>query len=137
PYLVATKSVTVDVGQGVVERADVGDTLRYDILVVNAGDAPATGVWVEDPLPENTTFEPGSLRLDGLPIPAGEGASVVDGLVRVELGDLASGGQRVLSLAVRIDAGPLVSNQARSFADDAAPVLSDGDPSSPGSQPTV
>ena len=44
-----------------------GDTLRYTVTATNNGGDAATNVSIEDPIPTNTTYVPGSLTVDGAP----------------------------------------------------------------------
>jgi uncharacterized repeat protein (TIGR01451 family) len=44
-----------------------GDVVEYTVTVANSGTGPADDVVVSDPLPESTTFVPGSLVVDGAP----------------------------------------------------------------------
>lgn len=59
PKIEQTKTVADDNG-GKVEQ---GDTLTYTITGKNTGQDGATGFVLRDPLPANTTYVPGSLRV--------------------------------------------------------------------------
>jgi len=48
-------------------RPTPGDRMEYRILLVNSGDQPATNVVVEDIIPANTVYVPGSLVVKGQP----------------------------------------------------------------------
>lgn len=50
------------------DPAKVGDTLEYTVQLDNVGDDPADGVVVTDPIPTNTSYVPGSLQIDGVPV---------------------------------------------------------------------
>ena len=49
---------------GAVEQ---GDTIEYDISATNTGQDSATGVKVTDPIPDHTTYVPGSLQIVSSP----------------------------------------------------------------------
>ena len=59
----STKTVTNLTGG---DPARVGDTLRYTVTFVNAGQDPAINTSIEDPIPAGTSYVPGSLD-----VPAG------------------------------------------------------------------
>src|SRR5262249_34702852 len=59
PNLVATKTVADLTGVNSLP----GDTLEYTINVTNTGQDAAGNVILTDPLPANTTYVPGSLRI--------------------------------------------------------------------------
>ncbi|CAB4932684.1 unannotated protein [freshwater metagenome] len=59
PKVEQTKTVT-DVNGGLVEQ---GDTLRYTISGTNTGQDGATNFILRDPIPTNTTYVPGTLRI--------------------------------------------------------------------------
>lgn len=59
PSVNLTKSVT-DLDGGDVEP---GDTLRYTVNATNNGNDPAIGTTLIDPIPDNSTYDPGSLRV--------------------------------------------------------------------------
>lgn len=73
-----------------------GATLRYTITVTVAGIGTAQNVVVGDPLPANTTFIPGTLRLnaalltDAADADAGDAGGTTPGAVTVKLGNLTS-----------------------------------------------
>ncbi|MGG5258682.1 CARDB domain-containing protein [Phycicoccus avicenniae] len=60
PTISGSKSVTNLNGNS---PAKVGDTLEYTVAFTNSGDDNATNAVVEDALPANTTFVPGSLTI--------------------------------------------------------------------------
>jgi len=49
-------------------RPSPGDSLLYQITVVNVGTDPATNVLVEDPIPARTTYVPGTITINGQPM---------------------------------------------------------------------
>ena len=59
----STKTVTNLTGG---DPARVGDTLRYTVTFVNAGQDPAINTSIVDPIPAGTSYVPGSLD-----VPAG------------------------------------------------------------------
>ena len=73
-----------------------GATLRYTIIVSVAGAGTAQNVVVSDPIPANTIFTPGTLRLntavltDAADTDAGDAGATTPGAVNVRLGDLTS-----------------------------------------------
>jgi uncharacterized repeat protein (TIGR01451 family) len=69
-----------------------GETLRYTITVRNTGNADATGVVLRDQIPVNTTYVPGSTRLNGTNL-ADNGAlsPLVSGLTIRAAGDPTPG----------------------------------------------
>ena len=76
-----------------------GATLRYTITVTAAGAGTAQNVVVSDPIPANTTYAAGTLRLNGvpltdmadLPVPdAGDVGATTPNMVTVKLGNLTS-----------------------------------------------
>ncbi len=52
-----------------------GETLRYTITVKNVGTADATDAALRDAVPANTSYVPGSTRLNGTPVPDGPSGS--------------------------------------------------------------
>ena len=110
-----------DVNGGAVEP---GDELEYTITAPNDGQDGAEQVTVSDPIPDHTTYLPGSAEVVTGPGQAsfdpatgavtfnvGTGASTATG------GTLAPGDRAVVRFRVRIDepvpAGTVISNQAR------------------------
>jgi uncharacterized repeat protein (TIGR01451 family) len=73
-----------------------GATLRYTITVTVSGTGAATGVRIVDPVPANTTYTAGSLRLNGAPLSdaggddAGDVGATAPNTVTVNLGNLTS-----------------------------------------------
>ncbi|MFD2876415.1 DUF11 domain-containing protein [Paenibacillus rhizoplanae] len=55
-----------------VTDAVVGDTVPYSISVTNSGIAPINNVVLSDPIPAGSSFVPGSVVVDGTPLPGGE-----------------------------------------------------------------
>lgn len=73
-----------------------GDTITYTINVTNNGIAPINNAVVVDPTPANTVFVPGSVTLDGTPLPA---ANPNTGII---IGTLATGVTAVITFAVTV-----------------------------------
>lgn len=80
PTLTSQKTVT-DLDGGLVEP---GDVLEYGITLTNTGLDAAVGVRLTDPIPPNTTYEPGSLA-----IAAGAGAGPQSDAAADDLAELA------------------------------------------------
>lgn len=85
-------------------RPEPGARITYEIAVTVSGSQTAPAVQFRDPLPVSTTYVPGSLTLDGVPI-ADATAFVLGMPSRIEfpLGDLAPGTTRRVRFAVTID----------------------------------
>ena len=49
--------------------ATVGDDLSYTVVVQNTGSVNATGLTFQDTIPASTTFNTGSILVDGIPYP--------------------------------------------------------------------
>jgi uncharacterized repeat protein (TIGR01451 family) len=71
-----------------------GATLSYTVIVMPTGSGTARQVVVTDPIPENTTYIPGTLTLNSIPLTdesdgdAGDVGQTTPGVVTVNLGDL-------------------------------------------------
>ena len=154
PRVTAIKTIT-DVNGG---EPLPGDELEYRIEISNTGNDPADNVVLEDALPSQTTFVPGSIRIDNQARTEqrdNDQAEVVNGTLTARLGQGANAGQggslgtnqsTILTFRVRINdsvtANTSIQNQAtveyrartldRNFF-----VLSDGDGNASGSSPTV
>ncbi|MBS2024308.1 MAG: DUF11 domain-containing protein, partial [Deltaproteobacteria bacterium] len=138
-----TWSLVGDAGNaGVV---DVGDTIQYTIELENRGSVAAKSLVFTDALPPQITYVPGSLTLDGSTLSdardgdAGESIDNGSGIftVRVALDQLAIGAHRTITVRAKVAAGPRFSNQATVTGPGGITVLTDGDPSLQGEQPTV
>ncbi|MFD1908440.1 DUF11 domain-containing protein [Paenibacillus rhizoplanae] len=55
----------------------MGDTVPYSISVTNSGIAPINNVVLSDPIPAGSSFVPGSVVVDGTPLPGGESLPMV------------------------------------------------------------
>ena len=87
-----------------------GATITYTITAEVTGTGTAVGVIVEDLIPANTTYVPGSLTLNGASLSdaadgdAGNYEALPVPLVRAALGDLdAAAGIQTLTFDVLID----------------------------------
>ena len=57
-----------------------GETLRYTIAVQNVGTENATGVYIVDQIPANTTYVVDSTTLNGVVVPDGASSALIDGI---------------------------------------------------------
>lgn len=100
-YQVAVITVSVVKSAAVSDRFGgtkpvPGATIQYTITVTVAGTGTAAGVVITDPVPANTTYAAGTLRLNGTAISdakdadAGDVGGTTAGIVSVSLGDLTS-----------------------------------------------
>lgn len=89
------KTVTVDDHTGGT-LAVPGATLRYAIAVTATGSGQTAGLVFTDPLPANTTFTPGTLKLNNSALTdivdsdAGDAGGTAAGTVTVRLSDMTS-----------------------------------------------
>lgn len=94
-----------------------GDVIVYTITVVNGGATSATDVVVTDPIPADTDYQLGTVKLNSQMVPDGQAYSPAPPAVRVALGTLAPNGQATVSFKARIRTGTAtivtVHNQAR------------------------
>ena len=75
-----------------------GSILLYDLAVTNTGGVSATDVVLEESIPQNTTFYPGSSSPGWICSPDGNAGSTC----RLSLGTLAGGGAAIRSFAVQV-----------------------------------
>jgi uncharacterized repeat protein (TIGR01451 family) len=119
----STKTVTNLTGG---DPAQVGDTLRYTVTFVNAGQDPAVNTSIEDPIPAGTSYVPGSL--DVPPGVTGSFDSAAN-TVRVSPGDFPVGRSVTFTFDVAVGAAAAntdVGNQATIVYDgDTVPTLRD------------
>ena len=87
-----------------------GATITYTIVITPTGSGTATAASFSDPIPANTTFRAGSLRLNAIALTdaAGDDAGEYDAtptpMVKVALGDLtAASGAQTVQFAVTIN----------------------------------
>jgi uncharacterized repeat protein (TIGR01451 family) len=57
-----------------------GETLHYTITVQNVGTDNATGVYMVDQIPANTTYVADSTMLNGVVVPDGASSALIDGI---------------------------------------------------------
>jgi len=155
PLLFAAKSAELQVDGGSPNIVDPGDILRYTIAIDNNGAIPATGVYLSDDVPVNTTYVADSVTLNGIPLgqpdggvfPLINGLPVSSGDVTPPLpatgeGTLTPAQTAVVQFDLRVDdavpTGTLISNQARVSSAELASLLTDGDGNpATGPEPTV
>jgi uncharacterized repeat protein (TIGR01451 family) len=93
PCLSLTKSVTnLSAGAGGLTRP--GDTLRYTVTATNAGGDDANNSVVNDAIPANTSYVPGSLVVSGAGVTDaadGDTGEIVGGMVTGRIGSSATG----------------------------------------------
>ncbi|QUL56682.1 DUF11 domain-containing protein [Paenibacillus tritici] len=102
PNVLVVKSSTVT-------DAVVGDTVPYSISVTNSGIAPINNVVLSDPIPAGSSFVPGSVVVDGTPLP---GANPANGIA---LGTVAPGASVLVTFSIVVNTLPnpaTLSNQA-------------------------
>lgn len=137
PLVDAQKTVTLQGDSNGNGAADPGDTLRYTITISNSSAVPATGVVLNDAVPANTVYVPGSTTLNGAAQPDGSGASV-----DVSIGNLAGNAGAVVVFDVTVAAtatpGTVISNQGQIDSSELPVELTDADGvDSNGDQPTT
>ncbi|MEK7705575.1 MAG: hypothetical protein AAB426_11500 [Myxococcota bacterium] len=106
----------------------VGGHVQYVLELTNVGTAAAHAVHLADVVPQGASYVPGTLTLDGSPLS--------DDAVAVDFAAVEPGTSHVIAFGVRVDAGPMLRNQAEVSASGRV-LLSDGDASTPGTQPTL
>jgi uncharacterized repeat protein (TIGR01451 family) len=106
---VVNKAVLVIDQQGGT-RPVPGATLRYTLTVTVTGIGTATGVRIADPVPANTTYTAGSLRLNVAPLSdaggddAGDVGATAPNTVTVNLGNMTSASPaQTITFDVRIN----------------------------------
>ena len=87
-----------------------GATITYELSVIATGTGVTSDVVVSDAIPLNTTYNPGTLRLDGAPVTdavdgdSGDMGFTTAGAITVALGDVAVGApDRTITFTVTID----------------------------------
>ncbi|WP_201002987.1 DUF7507 domain-containing protein [Paenibacillus glycanilyticus] len=101
PRITVQKSVNA-------ETAELGQTLTYTVIVSNSGTAAADAVFLLDSLPNDTSFVPGSVTVDGAQT---EG----NPLTGISLGILEPGGTITVTFQAVVESYPedgLIRNQA-------------------------
>jgi uncharacterized repeat protein (TIGR01451 family) len=83
--------------------------LTYTVTVTNNGTGAAQLVVLTDPVPANTTYQPGTITQDGASRTDGADADNADydvtnaGEITVDIGTLASGASTTITFQVMID----------------------------------
>ncbi len=119
-------------------RPDPGDRLRYRISTVNLGAEASEPATLTDRIAQEATFVSGSVTLDGVVLTDGAGddaGTFNDRTATVDIGAVAPGERKVVTLDVRVGDTDVLVNQA-SLSAAGRTYLSDGDPSIAGDQPT-
>ncbi len=140
PALSASKRDTLLIDADGNGQPSPGDTLLYQVVIANSGNAGAANVVFQDTPGQYTTLVPGSVQTS-------QGAlGVSPPPVSVNLGDLPAGGSATVSFQVVID-NPLpagvtqVSNQGLVSSDDTPSIPTDdpdtGEPDDPTDTPVV
>ena len=83
-----------------------GASVTYTLVATISGSGSVTGLTVSDPIPAGTTYEPGSLTLNGsaLSDAAGDDAGEAGAAgISVDLGNLAGGSSRTITFTVNLD----------------------------------
>lgn len=117
-----------------------GDTLLYNITIMNTGNSAATGVLFDDNRPANTQLEIGSVNASLGAITSGNNSD--DSRVTVDIGTLPGGSQVDISFNVII-ANPLptgvsqISNQGGITSNELPPEPTDDLATGPDDDPTL
>lgn len=101
PVLAASKQVLLLTDQDANGFASPGDTLLYEVVIRNTGNAPASGLFYDDTVDANTTLVNGSVQSNQGAILSGNNPG--EQLVRIEVGTLAAGGQVAITYRVTIN----------------------------------
>ena len=87
-----------------------GATITYELSVIATGTGSTNDVVVSDAIPLNTSYNPGTLMLDGTPVTdavdgdQGDMGGTTPGAITVSLGDVAVGGPgKTITFTVTID----------------------------------
>lgn len=76
--------------------AVVGDVITYTIVVTNNGISPVNNVILVDPVPTGTVFVPGSVTVNGTPVPAGNPNT------GISIGTIAAGASASVAFNVQV-----------------------------------
>lgn len=121
-------------------RPSAGDTLVYEVVLINRGNAAATNVVFSDVPDSNTTLEVGSVKTSQGSIVTGNATG--DSTVKVQVGDIPAGSLVTISFQVTI-ASPLpantttIENQGTTTADNHPLSLTDDPDTSSIDDPTM
>ncbi|MEJ2392822.1 MAG: SdrD B-like domain-containing protein [Gammaproteobacteria bacterium] len=152
PILYAHKTAQKLGSSGIVNP---GDVLQYTIVLSNFGAIPATGVVLTDAVPENTTYNANTLRLNGSLLGSDDGGvlPLIDGL-SVQSSDnpgtgiISAGNSATITFEVTVNTqmpdgtpvtdGTLIINQGTIISNELPPGATDADgiPTN-GNQPTI
>jgi len=152
PLLYAHKTAQKLGSSGIVNP---GDVLQYTIVLSNFGAIPATGVVLTDAVPENTTYNANTLRLNGSLLGSDDGGvlPLIDGL-SVQSSDnpgtgiISAGNSATITFEVTVNTqmpdgtpvtdGTLIINQGTIISNELPPGATDADgiPTN-GNQPTI
>ncbi|WP_249897756.1 hypothetical protein [Paenibacillus sp. PK3_47] len=80
--------------------ASVGDVLTYTSVISNNGIAPVTNVVLSDPIPQGSSFVPGSVTVAGSPRPAADPAT------GITIGTIAAGTSVTVTFQVNVTSVP-------------------------------
>ena len=152
--IIATANAAVDAKKTVALVNDIdgsgdvtsGDVLEYTILITN-GDRGVSGSVFTDVIPENTTYEPGSITLNSVSMTDALDADQADfgqtsaNSVTVKIGNMGPGSSAVITFRVRVNeytpAGVIITNQGLVDTDQSVPEPTDEDGiDANGDQPT-
>ena len=103
-----TKAKTVTDQYGGIQPM-TGSTIHYMITVTVAGSGTAMNVLITDPIPANTTYTAGTLKLNGITLTDGTGDDAGDvggttpATVTVSLGNLTSASPKTITFDVKIN----------------------------------
>jgi uncharacterized repeat protein (TIGR01451 family) len=91
-----------------VDRASAtpGDVLAYVITYSASGTVVAAGAQLRDTIPQGTSYVPGSLAWNGVPLtdaPGDDAGELAGGRLTVRLGDLAPGANGTVSFRVTLE----------------------------------
>jgi uncharacterized repeat protein (TIGR01451 family) len=138
-----TKTVTIAVDKATPGQADVGDVLEYTITIQNTGADAATSLVFRDPIPANSRFVSGSIRVNGVAKTdaGGDDEGEYDSANKwmiVRAASLAANQTLTVTFRVEIEGGTQIRNQgvvqAANFRSE--PTDADGNDAN-GNQPTV
>jgi len=152
PLLYAHKTAQKLGSSGIVNP---GDVLQYTIVLSNFGAIPATGVVLTDAVPENTTYNANTLRLNGSLLGSDDGGvlPLIEGLLvqssdNPGTGIISAGNSATITFEVTVNTqmpdgtpvtdGTLIINQGTIISNELPPGATDADgiPTN-GNQPTI
>jgi uncharacterized repeat protein (TIGR01451 family) len=141
PVLSVTKNDTLFIDADGNSQPSPGDTLLYNIVIVNTGNQGATATFVNDILDPNVALSVGSVNTDRGAVSSGNNPGDVG--IAVDVGTIPGGGESaMISFLVTIN-NPLpagvtvVANQATVTTDELPPIDSDDPDTPPTGDPTI